>query len=286
MRLFALLTAVALAQSPQISVSVRGTPAQPGSVLEFTVHAAEGLHDPQGTAFGRPLVFMADREPRTWRAVAGVDVAQPAGVAAFRIQFASPDGRAITTTGAIDVLPRTFATRRLRVANQFVDPSPAELDRIRADSARLEAIFATVTVPDRFGPFAAPLPGVPASNFGTRSVFNGEPRAPHAGADFRGAAGTPIAAPGAGRVVLAEPLFFTGNTVVIDHGRGIYSLLAHLSRLDVRAGDAVDRGTIVGLLGATGRVTGPHLHWGVRLGEARVDPQRLLALLGPAHSGK
>jgi murein DD-endopeptidase MepM/ murein hydrolase activator NlpD len=94
-----------------------------------------------------------------------------------------------------------------------------------------------------------------------------------------------VAAPAAGRVVLAEDLFFTGNTVVIDHGLGLYSLLAHLSRIDVVPGHAVARGQRVGLLGATGRVTGPHLHWTVRLGEARVDPLRLLALLATAQSG-
>jgi murein DD-endopeptidase MepM/ murein hydrolase activator NlpD len=269
---------------PVLSVAVRGAPAQPGSLLELAVRA-DGLHDPRGTAFGRPLAFMPGSEPHTWRALAAVDVAQPAGIATYEIQFGSPEGRTIATTGTIDVQARTFATRRLTVASRFVDPSAAELERIRGDSERLEAIFTAVTVPEQIGPFAPPLPGVPGSNFGTRSVFNGEPRAPHAGADFRGATGTPIASPGAGRVVLAEPLFFTGNTVVIDHGLGLYSLLAHLSRIDVHAGDAVERGAVVGLLGATGRVTGPHLHWGVRLGKARVDPERLLALLGPAHSG-
>ena len=189
------------------------------------------------------------------------------------------------TTSPLTLIPRHFPTRRLTVATRFVDPSPEELDRIQRDAARLETLFRTVTVPDRIETFVAPLPGAPGSNFGSRSVFNGEARAPHAGADFRGAAGTPIAAPGAGRVVLAEELFFTGQTVVIDHGLGLYSLLAHLSRIDVTPGQAVARGDVVGLLGATGRVTGPHLHWTVRLNGARVDPLRLVALLAPAQSG-
>jgi murein DD-endopeptidase MepM/ murein hydrolase activator NlpD len=131
-----------------------------------------------------------------------------------------------------------------------------------------------------------PVPGVPGSNFGSRSIFNGEERAPHAGVDFRGATGTPVRAPAGGRVVLAEDLFFTGQTVVIDHGLGLYSLLAHLSRLDVAPGQAVAQGDTVGLLGATGRVTGPHLHWTVRLNGARVDPLRVVALLAPARSGE
>ena len=99
--------------------------------------------------------------------------------------------------------------------------------------------------------------------------------------------GTPVRAPNAGEIVLAENLFFTGNTVIVDHGLGLYSLLAHLSRIDVKLGDAVLSGATVGLVGATGRVTGPHLHWAVRLNEARVDPISLIAALQtPAAAGR
>ncbi|HZI81039.1 MAG TPA: M23 family metallopeptidase [Vicinamibacterales bacterium] len=280
-----LVHAIPGAQAPPFSVVVRGGPAQPGSVLEIRIQAPEGASDPQGTAFERPLAFAPGDEPRTWRALVGVDVAQLPGLATFRIDFATPAGRELATTGTITVAPRVFATRRLRVAGQFVDPPPVELARIRDEAERLEAIFGTVTIPDRIEAFVPPVPGVPGGNFGSRSVFNGEPRAPHAGVDFRGSTGTPIGAPGGGRVIMAEELFFTGQTVVIDHGLGLYSLLAHLSRTDVLPGARVVRGDIVGLLGATGRVTGPHLHWTVRLGGARVDPLRLVALLAPAHSG-
>jgi murein DD-endopeptidase MepM/ murein hydrolase activator NlpD len=117
------------------------------------------------------------------------------------------------------------------------------------------------------------------SGFGVRSIYNGEPRAPHNGADFASPLGTPVSAPGGGRVVLAESLYFTGRTVVIDHGLGLVSLLAHLSRIDVREGTDVVTGAQIGLVGATGRVTGPHLHWTVRLQGARVDPLSLIAVL-------
>jgi murein DD-endopeptidase MepM/ murein hydrolase activator NlpD len=268
-----------------LAVTVRGQPAQPGSILEIRVRAPEGTHDPRGTAFGRPLTFAPAGEPHTWRALVGVDVLQDAGPSRFSVGVTAPGGRTLVSEGTIVVAPRAFATRRLRVASQFVEPSAAEIARITAEAARLDDIFTTVTVPDHVGPFAAPIAGVPGSNFGTRSIFNGEPRAPHAGVDYRGAVGTRIAAPGAGRVVLAEPLFFTGDTVIIDHGLGLYSLLAHLARIDVSPGQNVERGATVGLLGATGRVTGPHLHWTVRLGNARVDPLRLLSLLAAAQSG-
>ena len=126
-----------------------------------------------------------------------------------------------------------------------------------------------------------PVPGKAVSRFGSRSVFNGQPRAPHGGADFISSEGTPVLAPGAGRVLLAHDLYFSGNTVVIDHGLGLFSLLAHLSAFDVREGELVTEGQTVGRVGATGRVTGPHLHWAVRAGGARVDPLSVLALLGP-----
>jgi murein DD-endopeptidase MepM/ murein hydrolase activator NlpD len=112
-------------------------------------------------------------------------------------------------------------------------------------------------------------------------VFNGQPRNPHSGADFLSPSGTPIHAPNAGRVMLARELYFSGNTVVIDHGLGLFSLLAHLSAIDVHEGDRVAADQVVGRVGATGRVTGPHLHWAVRAGAARVDPLSVLALLGP-----
>ena len=123
------------------------------------------------------------------------------------------------------------------------------------------------------------MPQAANSAFGTRSIYNGQPRSAHGGADFPSPAGTPIHAPNAGRVVLAANLYYTGNTVVIDHGLGLYSLFAHLSRIDVAEGASVDRGFVVGLVGATGRVTGPHLHWTVRAGGARVDPMAVIAIL-------
>ena len=115
-------------------------------------------------------------------------------------------------------------------------------------------------------------------NFGHRRVFNGQPRAPHSGADLRARTGTPILAANSGRVVLAKDLFYSGNAVFIDHGLGLFTTYLHLSKIDVAVGDIVEQGQQIGLAGATGRVTGPHLHWGVRLLDARVDPFSLVRL--------
>src|SRR5439155_1702388 len=118
------------------------------------------------------------------------------------------------------------------------------------------------------------------SGFGTRSIFNGRQRSAHGGTDFLSRQGTPVRSPNAGLVVAARDLYFTGNTVIIDHGLGLFSLLAHLSRLVVQEGDTVAAGQVVGLVGATGRVTGPHLHWAVKVSGARVDPLSVLAVAG------
>ena len=128
------------------------------------------------------------------------------------------------------------------------------------------------------GGFLRPVPGDSTSSFGRRSVFNGQPRSPHSGTDFRGAEGTRITAPNAGIVVLAADLYFSGNVVIIDHGWGLYSYFAHLSSIAVEDGIRVEQGDVVGDVGATGRVTGPHLHWTVRLNDARVDPLSLMQL--------
>jgi len=127
------------------------------------------------------------------------------------------------------------------------------------------------------GRFDAPVPGVASSSYGRLTVLNGEPSGRHQGTDFRAAVGTPVHAPNAGRVVLAKDLYFAGNTVILDHGLGVFSLVAHLSRIDVAVGDRVSRGHVLGQSGATGRVTGPHLHWAVRFGETSVDPLSLVA---------
>jgi len=267
-----------------LAFELRGEPAQPGSVLAITVRTTRDVDGVSARAFGQTATLIRDGSARVWRGLIGVDLAATQS-SSLVVTAHLPGGGSVLTPSPLALAPRRFPTRRLTVASRFVDPSAEELDRIQREAARLETIFSTVTVPDRLEMFVAPLPGVPGSNFGARSVFNGEARAPHAGADFRGATGTPIAAPAAGRVVLAEELFFTGQTVVIDHGLGLYSLLAHLSRIDTTPGQTVARGDVVGLLGATGRVTGPHLHWTVRLNGARVDPLRLVALLAPAQSG-
>jgi murein DD-endopeptidase MepM/ murein hydrolase activator NlpD len=153
--------------------------------------------------------------------------------------------------------------------------------RIAEDTKEQQVVWASSVASRLWAtPFVRPVPQAANSAFGTRSVFNGEPRGAHSGADFLSPAGTPIKAPNAGRVMLAKDLYYSGNTVIIDHGLGVFSFLCHMSQIDVKVGDTVEPGQVVGLVGATGRVTGAHLHWTLRVAGARVDPLALLALLG------
>jgi murein DD-endopeptidase MepM/ murein hydrolase activator NlpD len=125
-------------------------------------------------------------------------------------------------------------------------------------------------------PFLRPVPGDPTSVFGTRRFFNEQPRDPHPGLDLRASTGTPVISSGAGRVALAAELYYAGGTVIVDHGGGLFTVYAHLSELLVEDGDEVDAGSRIGLSGATGRVTGPHLHWGAKIGNRPFDPEALL----------
>ena len=171
-----------------------------------------------------------------------------------------------------------FPTERLKVEKQFVQPDPEQQKRAEEDQKKMRAIYDTVT-PERLwdGKFRVPLKDVTTGgNFGRRRILNGEARSPHAGVDFPVAAGTPVFAAQSGRVVLAEELYYSGNTVVIDHGYGIYTLYAHLSQIEVKSGQAVDANTEIGKVGATGRVTGPHLHWGLTVERARVNALQIV----------
>lgn len=194
------------------------------------------------------------------------------------IRGTSVSGRAVATQVPLVVERYRYETRRLTVDPKMVNPPASELARIKEESQAMAAAFAILT-PERLwrGAFDAPVPGAANSAFGRLTITNGKPAGRHQGADFRAASGTPVRAPNAGRVVLAQNLYFAGNTVIIDHGLGVFSLLAHLSRIGVEPGAMVARSQVIGDSGATGRVTGPHLHWAVRFGEMTVDPLSLMS---------
>ena len=263
-----------------IHIAMAARSVRQGEVMLFTASALEPLDALRVRAFDRGVAtFRLDGH--TWQSLLGIDLDTKPG--SYTVSFEGvSSGQSVAVSKTIVIKPRASATRRLTVDDAFVNPAAPVLTRITDEAAELARLW-TQSAPSRLwsDSFVRPVPGQANSAFGTRSLFNGERRQPHGGADFLSPAGTPVRAPNSGRVVLARDLYFTGNTVVIDHGLGVFSLLAHLSVIDVHEGDTVNRGDTIGAVGATGRVTGPHLHWAVRVNDARVDPLAVLAILGP-----
>ena len=270
-----LTSTLVLASTPlPLTLALSSPTARPGDVVVLTiagVHAEDTVHV---RAFGNDLPSFATTGSGRSTLV-GVDLDVRPGTHTVAVE--AGDRRAEQT---LRVIPRVFATRRLTVDPAYVNPPESERPRIERERAQLDTLWKTATDEKLWkGRFEPPVPEPANSAFGTRSILNGEPRSPHGGADFPSPSGTPVRAPNAGRVVLAETLYYTGNTVVVDHGLGLYSLFAHMTAMRAHATDVVNTGDVLGTVGSTGRVTGPHLHWAVRLNGSRVDPAVLLRVV-------
>lgn len=177
----------------------------------------------------------------------------------------------------IEVQKKEFQSQSLKVDPRFVNPPEAELARIKREREKNRAIYNTIT-PKRYwsGNFKRPLPGIITSEFGVKRLFNGEPRSRHTGVDFRGAEGVEIRSLAAGKVVLAENQYYSGNVTIVDHGFGLYTIYCHMSAFKAKVGDMLETGQLVGLVGMTGRVTGPHLHLSVMVLGTSVTPEPLM----------
>jgi murein DD-endopeptidase MepM/ murein hydrolase activator NlpD len=263
---------------PEITTSARSM--QPGEVVLLTVRHGSPISELEGTAFDAPIMFYPTPSDDVWQALVPIDLNAEPGEYPLEIFVTGQDSARHHRLQTWKVLDKQFPTRHLTVPEQFATPPESVMQRIREESAEVAAIFENWSN-DRFweGAFVKPVPGIMISAFGKRNIINRQPRSPHSGVDLRAAQGTPVKAPNAGRVVLAKELYFAGNTLIIDHGLGLYSYLAHLSRFEKSVGDQVEKGEVVARSGATGRVSGPHLHWTIRIGKARVDPLSLLKVL-------
>jgi murein DD-endopeptidase MepM/ murein hydrolase activator NlpD len=213
-----------------------------------------------------------------WLALAGVDVEATPGPSTITLHIHT---KTVTHEEAqtIEIHPANYRTGVLTVPPKFVTPDPEELKQIAADSEVKAKIFAASTdKPLWSGDFRAPVHAEATDSFGTRRTFNGKLASIHKGMDYRAPMGTPVHASNSGTVVLARPLYYEGNCVIIDHGFGLYTLSMHFSKIEVKEGQHVHTGERLGLSGATGRVTGPHLHYAVRWQGAYLDPAKLLRL--------
>jgi murein DD-endopeptidase MepM/ murein hydrolase activator NlpD len=242
----------------------------PGGVALVPVPAA-GDSAPVVTYAGH-RVMVLPRAPG-WVAVVGLPLATPPGRTAIRVDAAG----GATSRIAFTVHPKRYLQQRLRVPPAQVNLSPEDLARVEREQQRLRAAVATFSaaLPASLR-LAAPIGGPRSSSFGLRRFFNNQARSPHSGMDIAAPAGVPVRAAGTGTVIDTGSYFFNGNTVLIDHGAGLITMYCHLSRIDVAPGAAVTPGTVIGAVGATGRATGPHLHFGVALNRAFVDPALFL----------
>ncbi len=234
---------------------------------------------PLGSAASRPQAWWGEVQvlvlgsPDGWTAVLGVPLDAPPGAGQLRLV-----GGGLGPTLAYRITPHRYAEQRLKVAPGHVDLSPEALARHQRERSHQATLIARFSQPPpQQLRLQAPVAGPRSSSFGLRRVFNGQARSPHSGMDIAAPTGTPVHAPLDGEVVDTGDYFFNGNTVWLDHGGGLLSMLCHLSRIDVRPGDTLRTGDVLGAVGATGRVTGPHLHWSLSLNRAMVDPALFLA---------
>jgi hypothetical protein len=264
------------AQSPAVTLTPEVVVA--GSPELIRAHLS-GVAAIEGEWLGRKIEFFRGHDGNTWFALAGVDVEAPEGPSTLKITAHLAQGGERDLSQSVEVHAAHYRTGSLTVAPKFVEPDPEALKQIEAEVQLKEKVFASsVSAPLWQANFRAPVAAPPTASFGTRRTFNGTLASVHKGMDFRARTGTPVHAGNSGVVVLARPLYYEGNCVVIDHGLGLFTLSMHLSRIDVKEGQHVATGDQLGLSGATGRVTGPHLHWAVRWQGAYLDPAKLLRM--------
>lgn len=206
------------------------------------------------------------KENNTWLAVVGIPLSTQPGV--HHIESASKQKISFEVKGKV------YKTQRLKIKNdRQVNPYKNDLKRIQKERIVMNAAYDHFEdVPDPHLAFQLPVKGRFSSPFGLKRFFNDQPRSPHSGLDIAAAEGVDIVAPAEGKVVVTGNFFFNGNTILLDHGQGLISIYCHLSSTKVKVGDRVTKGGLIGSVGQTGRVTGPHLHWGVSLNGAKVDP--------------
>ncbi len=209
----------------------------------------------------------------------GLDLGLKPGGHVFEVSILGKDGSVEGLKQEFEVLSRDFPVKKLWVKEKYVTPPPEVTERIQWEAELLETIYSIVTPRwQADGEFILPHDAAMTPNFGERRIYNNVPRSTHSGVDISAPLGSPVVAANAGRIVLARDLYFSGQTVIIDHGLGLFTYYCHFSRLRVKRGDMVKKGDVVGLVGSTGRSTGPHLHWGAKILDSRVDPLALLAL--------
>jgi murein DD-endopeptidase MepM/ murein hydrolase activator NlpD len=254
-----------------------------GGVVLLRIEAAAPLATVRIQAGTREIPVSAPTGQRGLSVLIGIDLEALPGDLPIRVEASDAGGRSLRESTAVRVEDARFPVQRLTLPRSFVELDAVTRARVQREQAALSRVWEAAT-PDRRwrGAFRIPLEAAgPPTGFGVRRVINGEPRAPHTGVDFAAPAGTLVLAANAGAVALVAEHFFSGRSVILDHGVGLYTMYFHLQETLVREGQRVEPGEAIGRVGSTGRATGSHLHWGARLHGARIDPQALVGLALP-----
>ncbi|HAR44827.1 MAG: hypothetical protein A2X56_15055 [Nitrospirae bacterium GWC2_57_13] len=241
----------------------------PGEIAVVTVQGAKGAVT--GTLDEKNVYFSPSRE--SWKAVVGIDLNSAPGQ--YEIVF-SLGGKSYSRV--LTVVKKEYEVQRLTLPKDMVVLSPENAARVEKEQKRVSAIWPGETEKLWNGDFTNPREGKIGSRFGLRRIINKIPKSSHSGVDVSADEGAEVRAPNSGSVIFVDELFYSGISVIVDHGQGIYTMFFHLSKSLVTPGQKVARGEVIALVGSTGRSTGPHLHWGVRMQGARVDPLKLLEL--------
>jgi murein DD-endopeptidase MepM/ murein hydrolase activator NlpD len=253
-----------------------------GSPVLFRVTAPKQVTALTGNFLGQDLSFRSSQSCRCWYAFAGVSLATKPGRYTLRVEGTGPDGKKAGMSYAVAVAAAHYPFSTIKVAPAFVEP-PKEAQAVieAADAAKKSAFLATNPNPLWSGSFTPPADAETSGVFGAARIYNGKKKSQHTGLDFRVSTGTPVHATNAGTVILARPLYFEGNCVMLDHGQGLLTIYMHLSEFKVKEGEKVETGQLIALSGGTGRSTAPHLHFAVRWRGEYLDPRTLLALRPP-----
>lgn len=282
-----------LAQSPPIGIkNVFWQPneLQQGSVAFITVELNRAPRRVTGKWIGKDLTFFKSGNPKIWYALAGADLDTKPGTYDLAVTVAMVGGKVLHESKKVDIAAGNFRNGAVDVPENFVEPDAESKKEIAsADALKKRAFSHLIPAPQWSGNFGTPVNAQPTDSFGMTRVFNEELSSTHRGTDFPVKEGTPVVMSNAGTVVLARQLFYEGNCVIVDHGERFFTIYMHLSKIEVKVGNKLAKGERLGLSGQTGRVTGPHLHMGVRWNGAYLDPTKLLGLtlpkLGPEKRG-
>jgi murein DD-endopeptidase MepM/ murein hydrolase activator NlpD len=255
---------------------------QQGSVAFITVELERVPRRVTGKWIGKDVAFFRSDNPKIWYALAGADLETSPGTYDLALTAMMVGGRVIHSLKKVDIGAANFRSGAVDVPQNFVEPDAASQKQIAADGVLKNRAFSHfIAAPLWSGDFVMPVKAKPTDSFGMTRIFNEELSSTHRGTDFPVNEGAPVVVSNSGTVVLAKELFYEGNCVIVDHGQRFFTIYMHLSKIEVKAGNKLAKGERLGFSGQTGRVTGPHLHMGVRWNGAYLDPTRLLGLTLP-----